>query len=188
MSTREQWLNAALVKVREHIRATAGDIVPDTVRASCGFPGGGSARTRIGECWSPTVSNDQTTEIFISPVLADAGDVLAVLIHEAIHAAVGIKAGHKAPFKRCAIAAGLTGKMTATVASEALKPTLAAWSAELGPYPHAAMNLSGRKKQSTRLVKCQCDQCGYTVRTTEKWLTLYGAPLCPCSEERMRTA
>ncbi len=37
-----------------------------------------------------------------------------VLLHEMIHAAVGIDAGHKGPFKRAAIAVGLAGPMTAT--------------------------------------------------------------------------
>jgi len=37
---------------------------------------------------------------------------------------------------------------------------------------------NARKKQSTRLVKCVCGECGYTVRTTRKWLEV-GPPHCP---------
>jgi hypothetical protein len=33
-------------------------------------------------------------------------------------------------------------------------------------------------KQSTRLKKCICSECGYTVRVTQKWLEV-GAPHCP---------
>lgn len=33
-------------------------------------------------------------------------------------------------------------------------------------------------KQTTRLIKCVCGGCGYTVRTTQKWLDV-GAPHCP---------
>lgn len=37
------------------------------------------------------------------------------------------------------------------------------------------------KQQATRLIKCWCKACGYTVRTTQRWLTT-GAPLCPCQQ------
>lgn len=36
------------------------------------------------------------------------------------------------------------------------------------------------KQQATRLIKCWCRSCGYTVRTTQRWL-VGGAPLCPCA-------
>ena len=39
----------------------------------------------------------------------------------------------------------------------------------------------GLKKQTTRLKKLKCSECGYTVRTTAKWIETLGAPLCPCS-------
>lgn len=35
------------------------------------------------------------------------------------------------------------------------------------------------KKQKTRMLKCECAECGYTVRTARKWLEQAGAPLCP---------
>lgn len=35
------------------------------------------------------------------------------------------------------------------------------------------------EKQGTRLLKCRCASCGYTVRTTRKWLDLAGPPICP---------
>jgi hypothetical protein len=41
------------------------------------------------------------------------------------------------------------------------------------------------KKQSTRMVKCECPDCGYIVRTTRKWLE-EGAPICPCNKREMR--
>lgn len=177
-STRETWLNAALALTRSHLADTAGVTVPDAVRVSCGFPGGGSARKRIGECWNPAASSDQTAEIFISPVLGTAADVLHVLVHEAIHAALP-EAGHTAPFRKAALAAGLTGKMTATTATPELAAKLEGWAPLLGEYPHARLNLGMRKKQGTRLVKCECADCGYTVRTAAKWLAV-GEPTCPC--------
>ena len=29
------------------------------------------------------------------------------------------------------------------------------------------------------MLKCECQACGYTVRTARKWLDTAGAPLCP---------
>lgn len=42
----------------------------------------------------------------------------------------------------------------------------------------AAPRSSRPKKQTTRMRKCECAECGYTVRTTTKWLEL-GPPHCP---------
>ena len=45
-----------------------------------------------------------------------------------------------------------------------------------------AKNANGDKKpQSTRLLKAECGECGYTVRVTKKWLEAKGAPICPCT-------
>lgn len=175
MNTREEWLGSALAIIRLHIRDTAACVVPDNVRVSCGFPGGAS-RKAVGQCWSRESSADGSVEIFISPTIAEPETVLATLVHECVHAAVGLAAGHRAPFKKAAVAAGLTGKMTATVASAALKGTIAAWLGHLGAYPHAMLTMGAGKKQSTRLLKASC-KCGYTVRVTKKWADL-GAPYC----------
>jgi hypothetical protein len=49
-----------------------------------------------------------------------------------------------------------------------------------------AKNANGDKKpQSTRLLKAECGECGYTVRVTKKWLEAKGAPICPCSMKAM---
>jgi hypothetical protein len=186
---REAWLQAALVLVRQHLQDTAQSVVPDNVRVSCGFPGGrgGSNKKAIGQCWPSQLSADTSTEIFISPTQANPLTVLAILVHEAIHAAVGCEHGHKAPFAKVAKAAGLEGKMTATVAGERLNAIMNGWLDTLGIYPHATLSPSdGKGKQSTRLLKCECASCGYTVRVTKKWLDFSGAPYCPtdaCRDE-----
>lgn len=111
--------------------------------------------------------------------LTQSARIVDVLAHELAHAIVGVEAGHKAPFKRAAVAVGLTGKMTATVAT----PELDAWSATLigniGAFPTGGLNESGRKKQGTRLIKAYCPACDYTVRVTMKWINEAGAPICP---------
>lgn len=181
-ATREAWLEAAVEALRPLFVQLAGVEMPEAVRVSCGFPGGGSARKRIGECW-PTKASDGAAQMFISPLLADPVKVLATLAHEMIHAWDDCEHGHKAPFARVARAIGLEGKMTATVAGEELQAILADVAAELGPYPHAALKLSEKiKNQTTRMLKVECPACGYVCRTTAKWLEV-GTPTCPCGEQ-----
>lgn len=192
MQTREEWLQAATHTIRDWFAfADESYIVPAQLRISVGFPfgGRGGKLKRIGECWSPDASADATTEIFVSPEIGDGLEALAVLVHELVHSVVGLKAKHGIAFKHCASAMGLEGKMTATVAGAALKERLNTLMGTLGAYPHAALtpSKSGRKKQGTRLVKCVCPSCGYTARTTAKWLET-GPLVCgPCQEEMQST-
>lgn len=178
--TREEWLNAALWALRPWFENRANAHIPTDARVSVGFPGGGSARKRIGECWARRVSKDKVNEIFISPVLQDPVRLLDVLVHEAVHAVDDCVSGHKGEFKRIARAVGLEGKMTATHAGEELKAELARIMALLPPLTHGALDLSTRKKQPTRLVKLECDCCGMLMRTTAKWLEQTGLPACAC--------
>jgi hypothetical protein len=190
--TREEWLNMASAYAIRHIESSAKVSLQTAVRFSCGFPGGrGAGNKTIGQCWPTELSADQTAEIFISPVLSDGLQVLAVMVHELVHAIVGCQRGHKAPFAKVAKASGLEGKMTSTVASMGLLVTMGGWLEALGAYPHAALSTAGRKKQSTRLLKAYCAHTGaaddkpYTVRITQKWVTELGAPLCPCHNRSM---
>ena len=180
---REQWLTTAVERLSRGLFTEHGAEVPENVRVSCSWPSQ-SIRKRIGEAWTDRACADGAHETYISPVLDDPVEVLSVLVHELVHHAVGIEAGHKAPFKRLATSVGLEGKMTATHAGETLTAELGIMAEELGPYPHGKMDLGqGKKVQTTRLMKCECLECGYVVRTTAKWLDLYGAPLCPCNED-----
>lgn len=42
------------------------------------------------------------------------------------------------------------------------------------------------KRQGTRLLKTECVACGYVARVTSKWIGAVGAPVCPCSMQKMR--
>ncbi len=181
--TRENWLLQCIEKFRNDF-IEVGATVPDKVRASCGWPsksGLAAKKRRIGEAWSASCSGDETFEVFISPVLKDARLVLATLVHELVHCAVGVEKGHKGPFKRTALAIGLEGKMTETTAGETLLKRIDTIIAEVGTYPHAELKSSNApKKQGTRMLLVKCPDCGYQVRTTKKWLEV-GVPTCPCS-------
>ena len=46
------------------------------------------------------------------------------------------------------------------------------------PLEPGGDNSTGPKKQATRMIKVACPECGYTARTTQKWLDV-GPPRCP---------
>jgi hypothetical protein len=176
-ANREEWLTAALVELAP-LFAEQGRECPELIRVACGWPKG--SRRAIGQCWSQKCSADGAIEIFVSPTLDGPTRILDVLIHELCHAVVGVEHGHKAPFKRLAKKIGLEGKATETVASDALAARLRPIADRLGSYPHAALvpTDAETRKQTTRLVKAECRQCGYTVRVTRKWVEV-GPPCCP---------
>lgn len=183
--TREAWLKAAEGIMAHWIRVE-GYVYPDKTRVSCGFPKKGKGRgTPIGQCWDTSVSGDGTYEMFISPSIGDPSRACDILLHEMVHAAVGLDAGHGKPFGKLARALGLEGKLTATVAGADLKELIAdKVLAELGPYPHAALGADegGGKttpKAKTYLIKLECPECEYPAYTTRKWLDSDGAPVCP---------
>lgn len=190
--TREQWLENAVQAVTPLF--TELDLELPKVRVSCGWPSSKATSTKnrtIGECWHREVAEDGVSQIFISPTLHNEIDVLGVLVHELIHAWDNGKSGHKGNVKKregfrgVATAIGLEGKMTATTVGEELAIKLTNIYLEtLGKYPHSALRVAGKVKvQSTRMLKLECPQDGYIVRTTAKWLDSLGYPSCPCGEE-----
>lgn len=184
--TREKWLNELTDALRPLFLEAGGEI-PEKVRATCGWPSQGAKAKKkqvTGECWDAESSGDQHFEIFITPLLDDGNEIAGVLVHELCHAALGISEGHRSKFKKLATGVGLEGKMTATTVGEELAQTLEALVAEVGSYPHAKISFDDKKKrQSTRMLKLVCvdPACGYTVRTTRKWVSI-GLPTCPCGK------
>lgn len=177
--TREGWLNrcaALMVPWFEEL----GYEVP-AIRVSIGFTSKGARSNRIGECWDSACSADGVYEIFLVPSLSDSSRIADILAHEMVHAVVGIAAKHGPKFRKCATTIGLEGKMACTTAGprflERIKPILE----EVGEIPHKTLrggSNTSPKKQPTRMLKCECSDCGYVVRTTAKWLE-FGAPVCP---------
>lgn len=177
--TREEWFQEFTRRARPVFKK-AGFPIPKKVRVSCGFPAQGARSKVIGQCWDSVVSGDKTFEIFIVPRIADASRAADILTHELIHAAVGLACGHKGDFVACMKAVGLVGKATATTAG----PGWHAWADEimdeLGRYPHAELTPGeGRKKQTTRMVKCTCQDCELVFRTSMKWIETCPWMRCP---------
>lgn len=189
--TREGWLLAAISLMRP-LFSEKGYTVPE-VRVSCGWPStrGLSSKNKVlGEAWCKTAASDKIAQIFITPWLnspTDPQGILPTLLHEVVHATVGNKEGHNKVFGKCARALGLEGKLTATYASKDLVQQCIKWHEQLGAFPHGKLDSMKRpkKKQSTRLIKCECKKTGYTCRTTRKWIEEYGAPLSPSTKQPM---
>lgn len=189
--TREEWLQAAVALMTPMFKGVGYDV--PSIYVSAGWPSKGArstARQTLGECWNKKASSDGKHQIFLNPsslsildhrAEGDKMGVLPTLVHEVVHAVVGCDQKHGKAFGKCARAVGLEGKLTSTFAGEDLYERCKQWSDGLGEYPHAILTpgLSGVKKQSTRMIKCQCGKCEYVCRTTKKWIDEAGAPLCP---------
>lgn len=184
---REDWLAAVAAEMAPWF-ADLGHPLPP-VRMAVGFTSKGMRSKRIGECWSNDCSGDGVFEIFITPQIAESERVADILAHELVHAAVGLDAKHGPRFRKVAVAIGLEGKMTATTAGEQFKRAFAPILEKVGPIPHAGLTPAARsnapKKQSTRMIKCECSECGYIARTSQKWLDEVGAPICPADGVQM---
>lgn len=190
--TREEWLLAAVSLMRPFFK-TKGYEIP-VVRVSCGWPsvrGLCAKKPVIGEAWSKYAASDEVPQIFISPWLDKPEDpygILPTLLHETIHATVGNENGHNKVFGKCARVMGLEGKLTETFAGAELLKQCKKWHAELGAINHVKLNplMRPKKKQSTRLIKCQCTASEYNLRITRKWLEEYGAPISPVNNQSMK--
>jgi hypothetical protein len=192
--TREEWLMNAVGLLAPMVEAAAREVVPDlmakagipSVQISVGFPSGGVRTNTLAECWSTTASKGGHSIIFIHPKISKAIDILDAIVHELCHAVLDCEHGHSTPYKRVAKAVGLKGPMKSASADKELREQLKLMAEKLGPFPGKAMKeiQPAAKTQTTRMLKVICpdEDCGYTVRTTSKWLDV-GFPVCPCGEE-----
>lgn len=183
-ATREAWLADAVRMLRVHFKAR-GYTVPPNIKVSVSWPSKG-AKKSIGQVFQPQTKGGNF-EVFISPTLGTGLLAIDTLVHELVHTVVGFKCGHKGPFKKCATDVGLVGKMSCAGMSPELEVELKEMCKRLGPYPHATVRLgeaAGEKKQGTRMIKVTCtdEDCGYIVRTTQKWIDV-GLPTCHCGCE-----
>ncbi|WP_441227971.1 hypothetical protein AB7813_08170 [Tardiphaga sp. 20_F10_N6_6] len=201
---RETWLNELAAKLAPRFEEL-GHPLPK-FRVSIGFTSGGANGGANGQCWSDACTDDKHYTIFISPSEATSMAIAAILNHELIHAAVGLKEGHKGEFAAMMKATGMVRPFTSSVPGDEFKAWVQPFIDELGEIPHAQLKVRGEggvklfkkggggvdaaggdgdgepvndlpKKQTTRLLKCECTECGYTVRVTKRWLDV-GVPHC----------
>lgn len=186
---REAWLDAAVAKLRP-VFLGHGYEIPD-LRVSVGWPSSGGLATKkktIGQCWFGTMAADGKPQLFISPLLdsvVEPQGVLATLVHEVCHVAAGVDAKHGPRFVKVMKKLGLEGKPTATTAGADMIVRFEAMLIELGPFPHSKIvPVKLPKTQTTRMLKCSCPTCDYTVRLAKKWLDV-GEPICPVDKISM---
>lgn len=181
---REEWLNRATNLFRIHW-ATLGVKVPKDVQLSCGFPGGGSIRRRIGECWPRVRSAKKVNQVFISPVIDAPLAALDILGHELLHAVDDCASGHGQVFTKLSGRVGYSGGKHSKAETPAAVAHLKLMSKSLGRYPHGAVTLSAKKaKSNTGLHKFTCEEHGDTLYSTEKMVATHGVPKCrECGED-----
>lgn len=202
--TREAWLERAIDALRPRF-IEIGLPLPERIHVSVGFGYGAKSESAImlGQCWARAASEDEVNHVFVSPEVHDTAMVLMILLHELIHAADNCESGHKGRFAEAAVRLGFEGKMLDPEPSIELAVELMCLAETLGEYPHGALHParvqvavapngsptpgrlhSGPRKQSTRMLKVMCPICGYTARTTAKWLEV-GNPRCPAGDEML---
>lgn len=182
-TTRETWLKEAAEFMRPWLSAQ-GAPMPEKFYVTCSW-NKGSGDKGIGQCFAPECCDEGVPHMSVCPTQGEPIRVLDILLHEMIHAAVGVEEGHKGRFKTVAKGLGLAGKMTATIAEPGteLYTNLEMLAQKLGPYPHSALRPPAKKGKGkggsgwVRL-KSTTDE-DYRVVVSPKIMAEKGAPLDP---------
>lgn len=192
-STREAFLTTLAEEIiSELILPEADNIKMDLphgdvkVRVSTGFAKGsrgGAKRSIQGVCHPRSHSSDGYNEVFISPELTDTPTIVQVLTHELCHAVLDCHDGHKGRFAILMKAIGFIGRMTGSTAGPELLEALDYMAQQQGEYPAQHMvTTTNPNKQTTRMIKLECSSCGFTARTSRKWIdqltTRATCPVC----------
>ena len=177
-NTREEWLGVAAEEIAPYFEAH-GFKLPAKLRFACSWPANSRGGKKVlGQCVAPEASQDGHTEIYIVPTVAEPKLALGILVHELVHAAVGVRHKHNRTFAAACAKLGLTGKATEALPGPELAAMLEAKLEVLGAYPHGAVNIDTSKKQATRMLKAVCPETGYSVRLTKKQVAV-GMPTSP---------
>jgi hypothetical protein len=182
---RELWLTKA-TKLLRFQWSRFGIAVPVDVKVTCGFPGGGSPRRRIGECWPRARSGAKVNEVMISPVLEAPLDVIDVLGHELLHAVDDCASGHGPAFTKNSKTVGYSGGKHSKITTPEALALAQVVLEKIGVYPHAKVQLTAKKaKDSTGLHKLECG-CGNVAYMTSKKIADFGFPVCGDCEGEMQ--
>ena len=174
--TREAWLLHAIELLKPLFEAKGYAVPPCHV--SCGFTSTGVRSGHIGQCWSKKSAANGINQIFVSPTLATAYQVLDTLVHELVHAVDDCQHKHGKEFKKIATQMGLVGSMRSAGAGPLLKEKLLELSKVLGTYPNGAIKVSMVLHRRTQRPRAKCEKCGFQVPMLKKVLS-YGPPICP---------
>lgn len=168
LNTREDWLRACLTRVTAGW--PVGADLPENTRISVGFPQKrrGKGGNRAAEHYRPDESEGGFWEIFVSPAMGDALEVARAVAFEA--ARISTRRAPTAP----------EIKSLSERAERVVKT--------LPPYPHSALKVGTTPTATapgaevpgpgSRMIRAVCPTCGYSLRTTRKWLAV-AVPSCP---------
>lgn len=169
--TREEWLRAG-VKAMSPWLVKHGHSMPDVWDVGVAEP----HRKVIGRCYPEQ-------HLFVMGHIVEPVAVLATVLHEMLHAAVGIVHKHKGPFAILARAVGLEGKLTATYAKEGtpLHEALGKLALKLGEYPHRQMMpMAAKGSGGGGWLRYHSPTIpGYKVQISPVQLLRHGAPKGP---------
>lgn len=134
--SREESLRCGVSQLRDWF-ASKGVTVPADVCVSCGFPSGGAAHKRLGECWPRARSDYKRNEVFVNAIASDGTMVLSILAHELLHAADDCESKHSTQFTAMSKLIGFSGGKHSAPQSAEAKAAMAEIAASLGLYPAA---------------------------------------------------
>ena len=195
---RESTLWQLYLALKPNFETKTGRTLPEKVRISIGVGSAGARGKRLSESWPSSASEDETTEIFISPTLCKLIPIAIELQHQMIHACLeGQEAGHGPKFKDAFARLGYFGNYKDPKPGPDLLAFLEDVCDRLNPLHHARLNVNARvldrqlpvdrpKPQKGRLKKIVCDgvsengqPCDLIVRISRKCLEKPGMPCCP---------
>ena len=162
--TREAWLAAFAKAAKPQFKKLKLEY-PADLRIGCGWLG----KKYAGRTYWPETSSVGASEVTLNLSRDQMTAVAGTLVHELIHAC-GVT-NHKADFVAYGRALGLGGKPTAMGWDDTEPPV---WAdkifARLGDYPTGTLDPSTIKKETTRLIKAECGDCGLIFRITRKYM------------------
>ena len=175
-STREEWLNATVALIRAQVPAIGNQ----RIRITCGFPSTYTRSGTLAECWPDAASKDGTWEVMISPTVALPVEVFTLVAAMALHTVPGGASRTSTSYRTACMDLGLAPTDEAwkgLTGTDDFWATFGSALEALGPYPHAEVMASKKATQTTRMLKLTCPLCGYTIRTSAKWIAT-GLPVC----------
>lgn len=180
--TREEYLMTAVERLRPTFE-TAGYEIPK-YKVSCGF-GSRNAKRTLGECWWSTATDDKVRQMFISPVISTAQEVVGVLAHELLHAVLPDGSKHGPLFKKGMKKVGLEGKAIYAKPGKELYDKITAIVTELGVYPNSPIKMAVGPTRKNRkfIVKVACpvhDAFEVKIHVSNLYV---GSPKCWCGRE-----
>lgn len=187
---REEWLEKSVKLLEEKVFKNPSlmehpSAMPEKWKITCGWAKGVTDRC-MGACVDPVCSKDGTTHLFIIPTQEDSFSVLSTIVHEMIHAIVGIQEGHTGKFRDMALYLQMTKPMT----SSHIVPETPVYNVVMeileimGPYPHAAMVPKMKPTKPTQWVRWRSRKAPlYTVLANTKQVIEHGIPRDPWGKE-----